>query len=282
MYEKVLKNPDAVEHEATDKASSMLDRVKVMRVFDFAGVVEAIGEVGEMWEAVSQERKAQSTKATKDIPDSEDEGEEMLDDFANPERLTPKEDLTSTTTDGAGQIGVIVIDTITNVVSSMMSKSQIQGTNIPYPWNPALLPLNPASLTPPPGQALLTTSFRTLRHLTHRHHILTLLTNAAVGLSPSNHSYPRRPEENASIFSSTQGKPALGKTFAYLIDTSIYLSTVPKTKEDAEVAFGGGGGDGAWEKVGVLEVLRDRNGGREGRWGAFEIVDGIELRGVTF
>jgi hypothetical protein len=147
MYEKVLKKPDAVEHEATDKATSMLDRVKVMRVFDFAGVVEAIGEVGEMWEAVSREwddakeRKAQSKKAIKAISDSEDEGEEMLDDLANPERLIPQEDLTSTTTDGAGQIGVIVIDTITNVVSSMMSKSQIQGINIPYPYNPALLPL---------------------------------------------------------------------------------------------------------------------------------------------
>lgn len=57
---------------------------------------------------------------------------------------------------------------------------------------------------------------------------------------------------------------------------------MPKRKEDAEAAFGGGGGDGGWEKVGVMEVLRDRNGGREGRWGAFEIVDGIELREVTF
>lgn len=57
---------------------------------------------------------------------------------------------------------------------------------------------------------------------------------------------------------------------------------MPKRKEDAEVAFGGVGGEGGWEKVGVMEVLRDRNGGREGRWGPFEIVDGIQLRGLLF
>ena len=69
--------------------------------------------------------------------------------------------------------------------------------------------------------------------------------------------------------------------FAYLIDTSIFLSIVPKRKEDAEVAFGGGQSkESGWEKVGVLEVVRDRNGGREGRWGIFEVVGGIELRDV--
>ena len=57
---------------------------------------------------------------------------------------------------------------------------------------------------------------------------------------------------------------------------------MPKRKEDAEVTFGGSGEGGGWEKVGVMEVLMDRNGEREGRWGVFEIVDGIELRDVTF
>lgn len=154
MYEKVPPKSDAVEDEATDRATSMLDRVKVMRVFDFAGVVEAIGEVGEMWEAVSQEREdakeraPQRNKGIKAIPDSDDEFEEMLDDLPTPERSNPEENVPSSTSDGAGQIGIIIIDTITNVVSSMMSKSQIQGTaptprTLPYPPSTAL------TLTPP-------------------------------------------------------------------------------------------------------------------------------------
>ncbi len=140
MYEKVPPNSDAGEREATDRATSMLDRVKVMRVFDFAGVVEAIGEVGEMWEAVlraredANEREAHSKQATKGIVDSEDEAEEMLDDLPCPAKSSLEENVSSPTTDGAGQIGVIVIDTITNIVSTMMSKSQIPGTT---PQRPA-------------------------------------------------------------------------------------------------------------------------------------------------
>ena len=139
MYEKVSPKPEAVEQETTEKATSMLDRVKVMRVFDFAGVVEAIGEVGEMWEAVSRaregakEREAPSNKATEGIADSEDEIEEMLDDFPNQESLSSETPLLIPSNQ-TGQSGVIVVDTSTNVVSAMMSKSQVQGKlSSPHP-----------------------------------------------------------------------------------------------------------------------------------------------------
>ena len=133
MYEKVPPESDATQREAIETATSMLDRVKVMRVFDFAGVVEAIGEVGEMWEAVLQAREntkireAQNVDAVKGVADSEEEAEEMLDDL--PSLQSPSlEAHGPTTSDEAGQIGIIVVDTTTNVVSSMMSKSQVQGT----------------------------------------------------------------------------------------------------------------------------------------------------------
>ena len=48
----------------------------------------------------------------------------------------------------------------------------------------------------------------------------------------------------------------------------MFLSRVPKGREDAEKEYAGGGGG---VKVGVLEVLTDRYGRREGRWGSFEI-----------
>ena len=86
------------------------------------------------------------------------------------------------------------------------------------------------------------------------------------------------PSDNASIFASSSGKPALGRTYTYLVDTSILLSSIPKTQEDAEEAFGGG--IRRYTSIGILEVLKDRYGEREGEWGAFEIVERVELRGV--
>lgn len=113
---------------------------------------------------------------------------------------------------------------------------------------------------------------RSLHHLTYRRHICSVLTNTAVGLNPtSNPNYPRKAQENASIFAATVGKPALGKAFTYLVDTSIFLSVIPKTRLDAEMAYGEGNA-ARWNKVGVLEVLKDRFGSREGWWAAFEIT----------
>ena len=48
VYEEVHSHPKAETLDVfRDKATLMLDRVSVMRVFDYAGVVEAIGEVSE-------------------------------------------------------------------------------------------------------------------------------------------------------------------------------------------------------------------------------------------
>ena len=102
------------------------------------------------------------------------------------------------------------------------------------------------------------------------------MSNAAP-FSSSLHRRVFHPSDNVSIFASISGKPALGRTYTYLIDTSIFLSTIPKTQDDVEIAFGGR--PGKFFNVGILEVLKDRYGEREGEWGAFEIVDGVELRG---
>jgi len=44
------------------------------------------------------------------------------------------------------------------------------------------------------------------------------------------------------------------------------------------VAFGGG--TGRFISAGILEVLKDRYGDREGEWGAFEITEGVELQEI--
>lgn len=259
MYEKRTSALRNSKEAMIEKATSMLDRVKVMRVFDFAGVVEAFSEVKELMEKMAQKFKKPPVvafeKRREEIGDSEEEPDEEDGELqAEPMRESVNFSDLQNSDPHSGPIGMVIFDTITNVVSAMMAKSQVQ------------------------GQALLVSFMRSLHHLTSRHHICTILTNAAVGRNPSNYpEYQHGPREDVSIFSSTMGKPALGKTFTYLVDTSIFLSTVPKTSDDAAIAFGDGGEAPLYQKALIVEVLKDRCGTREGRWAAFEIAAGVQI-----
>ena len=130
---------------------------------------------------------------------------------------------------------------------------------------------------------MLASLTRSLHQLTVRHHLCTLVTNSIVGVQSSSHpqyEYHRRKEDNVSIFASIVGKPALGSAFAHLVDTSILLSTLPKTREDAESAYGNDRGDTKFARAGVLEVLKDRNGTRAEKWAAFDIKSGADIRAI--
>lgn len=251
VYERTPLDSEQTRKVILVEATSMLDRVKVMRVFDFAGVVEAVGEVGQMVEGL-QLRARQAGPAVERAKNDEigDSEEELDDDYDPPVKRL------SSSSEGAdgemGRLGMLIVDSITSVVSPVMSNSQIQ------------------------GQALLTSFMRSLHHLTGRRHLCTILINAAVGLNTSNNpEHQLRPEEHVSIFSSTLGKPALGKTFTYLVDTSIFMSAVPRTTQDATAAFPDSGE--SFQKALILEILKDRRGSREGRWAAFDIADGVKL-----
>lgn len=128
---------------------------------------------------------------------------------------------------------------------------------------------------------MLATFMRSLQHLTNRRHICTFVINSVVGLRSHGVQHPRRLDDHISIFASTLGKPALGKHFANLIDTSIFLSTVPKGREDADTAYGDGQRPRRFDEVGVIEVVKDRKGTREGRWRAFVIERGFELQSTS-
>ena len=245
VYERVAQSAGD-RASLTETATSLLDRVKVMRVFDVAGVVEAVGEVNEMIErsktVFPPTRDANSASEKREVGDSEeeesDQGKSPIDQEAS-------------NTDN-GRIGMLIVDSIVNIFGSIMSGSHVQ------------------------GQALLTSSMRSLTHLTRHNHLCTILINGVVGVKSSDQAgYRLPPEDNASIFASTMGKPALGRNFTHLIDTSIFLSVVPKTSRDATLAIGQGRDD--FEKAVVVEVLTDRNGSREGRWASFEVVSGIKL-----
>ena len=259
MYEKRISALGNSKEAMVEKATSMLHRVKVMRVFDFAGVAEAISEVNEMMEDITQNSDKPPIvafeKRRDEIGDSEEElDEEDEEPQDKPQRGSVNLDDLQGIDPHNGVIGMVIVDTITNVVSATMAKSQVQ------------------------GQALLASFMRSLHHLTSRYHICTIFTNAAVGNNhSSNPEYQHGPRENVSIFSSTMGKPTLGKTFTFLIDTSVFLSAVPKTSDDAYIAFGDRGGASSYQKALILEVLKDRGGTREGRWAAFEIAAEVKI-----
>lgn len=126
---------------------------------------------------------------------------------------------------------------------------------------------------------MLTTFMLSLHHLTKRRQMCTILTNSVVGLNTSETSqYRRQPEEDVSIFSSLVGKPALGKSFTYLIDTSILLSALPKRVEDTDAAYGDNNEKRKAQYSGILEVVQDKHGTRAEGWAAFEIIDGVDIR----
>lgn len=142
-YQQVghVYEPLQAEAKASDdiivEATSLLDHVKVMRVFDFAGVIEAVNEIGEMWERevdhVDDHPAVSPREESRIIDDSE--GDEVS--FSNEnENERENEQLNSTRAANyheesnrkSGYVCMIVIDTMTNVVSSMISGNQVQGT----------------------------------------------------------------------------------------------------------------------------------------------------------
>ena len=252
MYERRSADGCSNDEKIMQEATSMLDRIKVMRVFDLAGIAEAVGEVAEIIEKepLVCDTEVEATARlmeSKEIGDSEDE---LEDEHSFQTKARTDEEPYS----AVPRIRMIIIDTITNVVSSTVAKNQLQ------------------------GQALLAALMRSLNQITSRHHICTLLTNAAVGMSPSkNPEYQHRPEDHVSIFTSNLGKPALSRSFTHFIDTALFLAVVPKTKNDAIRAYGDRESVQKWRSAAVLEVLKDRNGAREGRWAAFEIASNVKL-----
>ena len=127
-HEVVVKDIEPLKAQA----SKMLDRVRVMRVFDFTGLVEAVGEVSENCERIpnldEEKKKRQqdekSGKATGEIFDSEDEGE----DDGNVEIVGEAEVRVDNPESDTAAMGMIVLDTVANIISSLMAKSQVQGT----------------------------------------------------------------------------------------------------------------------------------------------------------
>lgn len=118
----------ARDEPLNEQADRLLDRVKVMRVFDLAGVIEALEEVGQMLEKRDERLRNVGDMHLEDgkreVNDSEDNvyvG--CVEINVHDEQLTER---TSNAHDD--QVGMFIVDTITNVVSSIVSRNQVQGS----------------------------------------------------------------------------------------------------------------------------------------------------------
>lgn len=247
------KNDD----DAKAKAAQVLERVQIMKAFDFVGMTECVAELRESLESREQkisqqgpessswEPKAPAPRGT--VGDSEDE-DDMLDDIepislekrpslppkpVEPEEKPPEDDPQH----------LLIIDNITYVASPIIKNSHVQ------------------------GQALLATFMRSLAHLIRTHDICTILHNAVMTYQPKSTTEP-----TPSVFSSCTLRPALGKSFAFLLDMHLLLHKVPITAADAKSVYAAHSAipKSSERLASVLEVLQDRHSDRVGHWSAFK------------
>ncbi|TKA75294.1 hypothetical protein B0A55_07604 [Friedmanniomyces simplex] len=240
------------------EAMPVLERLQIMKVFDFVGLAESVVEVREGLErggTASPPHGTEQVAPRATVGDSEGEDEdEMLDAPTPPSK--PTSPAPQDMPNGAPTPALLIIDSLSRLAAPLIKSNHIQ------------------------GQALLTSLLRSLSHLTQTHHSLcTLLLNGTTTYSPS------KSEEPPSIFSSCALHPALGRTFAYLLDVHLLVHAVPKTAGDARRVYDGGKLESGKDErraevVEVVEVLLDRGGGRVGKWTGFVVDADGELADV--
>lgn len=79
-------------------------------------------------------------------------------------------------------------------------------------------------------------------------------------------------------------KPALGRSFAHLIDIHLLLSTIPKLKTDAQILYSSAEpafkayGQRKPDMINIIEVISDTRSNRIGRWAGFTITNGVDIK----
>lgn len=238
----------AADEALVDQATDMLDRVRLARIFDVTGLVEMIGEVRRACQA------AQSLSRPGDASVVMGTGGDAAAEHKGLMPTGPADSLA---------IGLVVVDDFASLLAPLITSNQIE------------------------AQAMITSIHRSLGHLVRSHQICAILLNSVVGSGKASHAKPAqsgsRASDGVSVLQSVSGKPALGQTLAALVDVSIMLSKIPKSRKDAELIYGGAAVDQAAKAayVEVLEVLKDRYGPRQDRMAAFEIVHPHRLVGYT-
>jgi hypothetical protein len=276
--------------------------VAISRVFDIEGLWEVLGEVGrastleddknilENESSVDPQVNEQSPQKPTEIIDSEEE--------RTPEDTTLPPSQPRNQNEDSG-MEIIIIDNMTHIISELLARKEKSEAH-----------------------TLLSLLSLTLHTLTHTSNILTVLHNTTV---PSKSTYSsttslattrtrargsQQPliQHPTSIFPSNPTKPALGQVFTQFAELHLFVSRLPKTRQDAELLYGQNeeaisGQQDSVQYCHVVEVLKDetpnlgadkekekgkgvekegkRFGWREQRWTAVEsTADGTGLVGA--
>lgn len=162
----------SVDVAAEEVGAKVLERVKIMRVFDFVGVIEAVGEIREGFEVkkmeigrgcvearervvVAEEKRSKAVPLRKtEIADSEDEDEDEEDEMLfNTEPTSLAHSVTPPVapkapdvipepsfsripneegTASEGQMSFILIDNLAHVINPLLQKDYIQSKTPPH------------------------------------------------------------------------------------------------------------------------------------------------------
>ncbi|RMY94346.1 hypothetical protein D0862_08998 [Hortaea werneckii] len=229
-------------------ALKILGKVRIMKAFDCVGLTECVAEMREKldyerFESGSQHKGPLGPPEKGTISDSESDDDELLDNEpTSMGQSGPPGSGSDQQRRRRPKSDLLIIDTISKPFTPLLKNNYTH------------------------GQAMLASFMRSLRHLTTTYDLATLLLNAAV-------DFDKTKEEELSIFTSCNARPALGKGFHHLVDTHLLVHEEARLAHDAKVIMTS---NGAWGgrrglSANVVEVLSDRYEGRVGRWAAFEV-----------
>lgn len=246
FHQRVVATLQAQNENVVDvnaRSMAILGKIRIMKAFDFAGVVECVAELkGSLGHETGSIVAPRGT-----IDDSEDdEQDEILDGPLPPRQKIALPESHSLCP--ATSRGFLLIDNISQPALAQIKTDHVQ------------------------GQSLLSTFLRSLRHLTITYQLATVLINN----TDSNTRQSK--EDGPSIFTSCSLRPSLGLSFAGSLDLHLLIHDVPRDEVSARAAYGEPRGRG--ECVSVAEVLQDRLEGNLGRWVAFESRDGGRIEQV--
>lgn len=116
---------NAKESISNELVENILQRVKIIRVFDFIGVVEVVNEMASSLESQLSvtphtEHNTVSAHKAREIPDSEDETSDEGEDTSPQDR---PEDQSAETR----KMGMLIIDNISSAISPVFKSNHIQG-----------------------------------------------------------------------------------------------------------------------------------------------------------
>lgn len=254
------QNRESIGADVKAEAIGMLERVRIMKAFDFVGMTECVAELSQSLETLRQARSSPQEESTQDlktgprgtVEDSEDE-DDMLDEPVSPAKPLPPSPKQIRAGEEHGH-HLLIIDNITYVASPVLKNSHVQ------------------------GQALLANFMRSLAHLTQTHTICTILHNATITYQANSITDP-----TPSIFSSCTLRPALGRSFANTLDMHLLLHRVPLTAADAKSVYSAHSAipKSSQKLASVLEVMQDRHSDRVGRWSTLRTDADGNLTAVT-